>query len=188
MRQWTRRAVWCVCSASLLAGCAEQKMDMSAMKPPARPAQLDKLEGFAGNWTSSAEMCMGGKNMKMTGSSTIAWDCDKRVLVERATNEMEGMGKSSEMVIYSWDSDKCEYMVAYFSSMGEGNVGYMKWDEKKGAFMMRGKGKNPMTHQTTIFEMEMRMPDNNTMTFSWSEWDGLHMKKMGEGKGTAKRA
>lgn len=190
MRQWKRRAFWCACCTMIAAGCADQnkKMDMSAMKPPPRPAELDKLDAWVGTWNSTAEMCMGGKTMKMSGKSTVAWDCDKHVLVERATQDMEGMGTSCSVILYGWDADKCDYKVAYFSSMGEGNMGHMKWDEKKGAFTMRAKGKNPMTHQTTTFEMEIRMPDSNTMNFCFAEWDGLHLKKMGEGKGTAKRS
>lgn len=158
------------------------------MKMPPRPAELDRLDSWVGNWNSNFEMCSGGKTMTMTGTGVISWDCEKRILFERATSDMGEMGKVCELILYSWDCDAGRYKVGYFSGMGEANMGHMKWNEKKGAFELRGKGKNPMTHQTTIFEMDIRMPDQNTMTFKATEWDALHLTKLSEGTGTAKRA
>ena len=131
---------------------------------------------------------MNGKTLKLNGSSSLAWECDRRVLLERATDTMETMGKSYELIVYSWYDDAKDYKVGYFNSMGEANMGHMKWDASKGAFTMHGEGKDPMTKQPSVFEMEIRMPDTKTMQFTWAQWDSSHQKKTAEGKGTAHKS
>src|SRR5262245_15510570 len=91
----------CVGMASAVIGCNKpQKMDPSAMRPPPRPVELDQLEPWVGSWSTSGDMTMpDGKSMKMSGNSTIAWECDRRVLMERAEGEMEGMpGKDISII------------------------------------------------------------------------------------------
>jgi len=168
-------------------GCSQQPMDMSTMKPPARPVELDQLEPWVGRWNATGEWTMDGKTCKVNGTSTIAWECDKRALVEKSESEMEDMGKMSMMVVYTYDTDAKNFKTFFASSMGDANMGEMKRCEKGGCWRISGKGKNPMTGQTTWFEGCIKMPDNSTMEWTWSEWDSWKLKKLGEGKGTAKR-
>jgi len=213
MRDWTQRLLSCACALALATGCndgskkmncstgsaapansstasaapAKSSSGMSSSGPP-RPAELDRLNAWAGHWSSSGEMIADGKTTKMTGSSSVGWECNKHVLVERATDDMEGMGKSYEIILYSWDDDAKDYKVGFFNSMGEANMGHMKWDAAKNAFTMRGEGKDPMTKQPSLFEMEIRMPDTKTMEFTWTQWDSAHQKKTAEGKGSAHKS
>lgn len=186
-RSW-RSSVLCMCTAAAVAGCSQQqKMDMSAMKPPERPKELDNLEPWVGSWSNTGEMKMSdGKMMKMTGNSTIAWECDKRVLVERAESEMEGMGKSSTMILYSWNPKAKSFNAWYCSSMGEASAGEMTYNEKSKTFHITGSGPNPMTGETTRFDGYVTMSDNSTMDWRGKE-SGMWGNCLGEFKGTAKR-
>lgn len=178
----------CICSMAVIAGCSQKQMDMSAMKPPERPKELDMLESWTGTWQATGDMTMAdGKTMKSSGKSTIGWECDKFVLVEKMEHEMEGMGKMSGMVVYSWNPGAKCYNTNYFSSMGECSGGTMKYDADKKCFCMSGKGKNPMTGETTNYVGHMKLTDSSTMEWTWEEWDGWKMKKTCCGKGIAKR-
>lgn len=177
----------CLCLAAAGVGCNQpQKMDMSAMKPPPRPAELDMLEPWVGQWASSGEMTMGGKTMRMTGTGTIAWDCDRRVLVERAEEDMGDMGKSSALILYSWNAKDKKFNTYYANSMGMASAGDMTYDERTKTFHMTGKGPNPMTGEMTRFDGYVSMPDNSTMDWRGKE-SGMWGNTLGEFKGTAKR-
>ena len=190
MKRWLQSMMWCCCAAVAVAGCAQpQPMDMSKMKAPERPKELDQLDPWVGNWAVTGEATMNGQKMTSTGTSTISWDCDKWVLVEHMTAKMGEMNESG-MVVYTWCTKDKKFTTFYCNNMGEASTGEMTYceDNKCKCWCMKGKGPNPMTGETMIFEGCLKMPDNNTMDFSWSMWDGWHLKKTGEGKGTAKRS
>jgi hypothetical protein len=185
----------CMCCCWMgLVGCAEQnkKMDASAMKPMARPVELDLLNAWVGKWESTNEVKMpDGKTMKGTGSSDIAWDLDNRILVERSTENMGEMGTDHAMIVFAYDSQGKNFDTTYYSSMGMVGKAKMRFDQKSKTWIMQGDPSfNPMMGKKTIFSMTMTMPDNNTMQFTWQEHEsfmGAKGKKFMEGTGTAKR-
>jgi len=188
MKRWLKSVMVCMCTAAAIAGCGEpQKMDMSKMKAPERPKELAMLDPWIGNWTATNDCTMNGQKMTGTGTSTISWECDKWVMVERANEKMGDMNVSA-LIVWSWCPKKKNFATMYYNSMGEASSGEMTWCEKDKCWCMKGKGVDAMTGQPSIFEGCMKMPDNNTIDFTWSMWDGWHLKKTGEGKGTAKRS
>ncbi len=188
MKRWLKNVMVCLCTAVAIAGCAQpQPMDMSKMKAPERPKELDQLEPWVGNWTMTGEGTMGGQKMTSTGTANLAWDCDKWVMVERMNEKMGEMNMSG-LIVWTWCPKKKKFENHYYNNMGEASSGEMTWCEKDKCWCMKGKGTDPMTGQPSIFEGCIKMPDNNSMEFCWSMWDGWHMKKLGEGKGTAKRS
>lgn len=186
-RCWTS-VMLCLCIAAAVSGCGQpQKMDMSAMKPPERPKELDQLEPWVGNWTTSGEGTWEGKPMKATGTSSITWECDRMVLVGRGEEDSEGMGKSSMLEVYTWNPKTKRFNAHYFNSMGVESHGDMTYDANTKTHHITGKGPDPMTGKTTIFEGDSKMIDSNTYEWTWAMWDGWKIKKTGEGKGTMKR-
>jgi hypothetical protein len=167
-------------------------MDPSAMKPPARPAELDRLEPWVGTWQSTGEMKMSdGKTMHMTGTFTIGWECDRTVLVERmeeTCDEMKDMGKIYGLIVFTWDAHEKEYETAFFNNMSMSADGDMKYNEATKTWTMTGEGYNPMLGQKTHWIGKITMPDSSTMEWTWTTWDAWKMKKLEEGKGTAKRS
>jgi hypothetical protein len=188
MKRMLQGMMLCMCIAAMVAGCAKpEKMDMAHMKNPPRPAELDQLDPWVGNWTMTGECTMGDQKMTNTGTSTIAWDCDRWALVEHMTGKMGEMNECG-MVVYTWCPKKKNFKTFYCNNMGETSKGEMSCCDKCKGWCMKGKGANPMSGETMIFEGCVKMPDNNTMEFEWSMWDGMHLKKMAYGKGTAKRS
>lgn len=188
MKRMWQGMMLCLCSTILSTGCEQpQKMDMSKMQNPPRPKELDQLDSWVGNWTVTGEATMGGQKLTSTATSTIAWDCDRWALVEHMNGKMGELTEAG-MVVYTWCPKKKNFSMYYCNNMGESSMGEMTWCEKCKGWCMKGKGPNPMTGETTIFEGCMKMTDNNSMEFEWSMWDGWHMKKMASGKGTAKRS
>lgn len=182
----------CMCTAMLMVGCAKpQQMDPSAMKMPARAAELDRLEQWVGTWQSTGEMKgPDGKTMHMTSTSTVGWECDRNVLVERMEGTCEEMKdmKMVGMVVYRWDPNDKEYETAFYDNMGMAADGDMTYNEATKTWTMKGEGYNPMHGQKTHWVGQVKMPDSSTMEWTWETWDAWKMKKLEEGKGTAKRS
>jgi|CXWL01.1.fsa_nt_gi hypothetical protein len=176
-----------MCSIALFAGCSQQNMDMSTMKPPERAKELDQLEAFVGTWNTTGEMNMGGKTIQVTSTETAVWECDKRVLVTRSECNIPDMGKMSSIIVYTYDAKEKEFETHFFDSMGMSAKGEMTWCEKTKTWTMTGKGTNPMTGQMTYWTGNMTMPDSSTMNWDWTSKDGWgHVTE--SGKGTAKRS
>jgi hypothetical protein len=176
-----------MCSIAFFAGCAQPTMDMSAMKPPERPKELDQLETFVGNWTMTGEMTMAGKTMPMTGTSTAAWDCDRRIIVERGEANCGDMGKMTSLGIYGWNAQEKEFETHYFESTGMAAKGEMVWCDKNKCWCMTGKGIEPMSGKMSYWSGTVKMPDSSTMDWTWLSKDGWGNVMM-SGKGTAKRS
>ncbi|HKQ50496.1 MAG TPA: DUF1579 family protein [Phycisphaerae bacterium] len=180
-----------LCAAAAAVGCAKpQNMDPSAMKMPSRPAELDRLESWVGTWQSTGEMKgADGKTMHITGNSTIGWECDRTVLVEKMEGTCEEMKemKMMGMGVYTWDAHEKEYETAYYDNMGTAADGDMTYNESTKTWKMTGEGYNPMHGQNTHWVGEVKFPDSSTMEWTWATYDAWKMKKLEEGKGTAKR-
>jgi hypothetical protein len=186
MRRTWRNVVICICTVAAGVGCSQQKMDMQNMKPPERPKELDQLESWVGKWEGTGEMTMHGKVMKSDATSEISWDLDKRILVERM-NETMGEMKMSGMGIYMYNTREKEFKSAYVNNMGGTAHGELKYDDKTKSWKMTMKGRMMDGADMTTGEGTFKMPDANTMEWTWTEWDSWHLTKMGEGKGIMHR-
>src|SRR5687767_267141 len=96
---------------AVLVGCAKQTSEMSAadMKPPPRPAELDKLDVFVGKWEEKGEGTIMGKPGKFTGMSTNTWEVDRSVLIGRGEMDMGETGKMSALSMWMWDPKAKKY-------------------------------------------------------------------------------
>jgi hypothetical protein len=52
---------------------------------------------------------------------------------------------------------------------------------------MSGRGRNSNTGEVTCGEGTTKFVDNNTMEWTYTEWDSWKLKKMMDMKGTSKR-
>jgi hypothetical protein len=192
MKRCWRTLMLALCTAAATTGCQKPRhMDPSAMQPPPRAAELDRLEQWVGTWQTTGEMkgC-DGKIMHMTGMSTVAWECDRTVLVDRmetVCEEMKDMGKMTMLSVYRWDATEKEYEMNWFDSFGTASDGDMTYNEATKTWHITGDGYNPMYRQNTHFAGSVRMPDSSTMEWIWTVWDAWKMTKLEEGKGTSKR-
>jgi len=175
----------------ILVGCAQQKhpmVTMEKMEPAPRPAALEKLDPLVGKWEGSGEGRMEGMDepMKSTGTMTVSWDCDKRVLMERHEGQF-GETKFSMLGVWAWDPAANHYRVYWFDNFGSCAEGTCTYDEASKTWHVKAKGVDAMTGSKTRGEGKMHMIDSNTMEHTWTEWDSWGLKKKGEFRGTSKR-
>lgn len=183
---------WCAVFASVaitgLLGCTPELTmdDLKAMKPQ-RPAELDKLDAFAGEWESTAEMKITGLDEVIAGrgEGTTTWECDGWVLVERGEFEMGELGKMYGIGIYTWDPKAKVYRTWWFDSYGSRAAGKIRYDESKNRWRIKARSRGAWGDQ--VSEGTIDFVDENTMEWTWTEWDGLKLFKTVEMTGTSKR-
>jgi hypothetical protein len=184
-----------IAGSVLFVGCAQPKMSLEDLKKipkPQRPAELALLEPMVGSWTATGELIMPGidKPLSGTGSSTMAWDCDGRVLVEHFEWQSPEMGESGTMkglVMYTYDPRENEFNFFLADSDGQVSHGEMKFDETTKSWNVEQTGRNPMTGEKTKAKGTLRMPDNNTIEWQMVQHDSMGLTKTMEMKGTSKR-
>jgi hypothetical protein len=175
--------------AGALTGCQQPKMDLAEMmKPPPRPAELDQLNPFVGTWEGTWEMSMKGAEKPLTGKGTdkFAWDVDKWVMTEH----MEGTAENHKMLgtgLWIWDAQAKLFRYGSTDNYGMVVTGTGRYDAKTKTWHMKGTSQDTVRGQKSSGEGTLKMPDANTMEWSWAEWDALHLSKMMEMKGTSHR-
>lgn len=160
------------CCLGSLAGCAQKSADMTSMKQPERPAELDRLEPWIGRWEGTGEMKMiGGQVIKTTGSQEYGWDLDRRVMLARETWGMEGMGPMRGVGFYGYDPIKKAIVSSSFDDWGNVSEGKFKFDPHKNIWHMTYKGHGTMGATTGTGTIVM--PDRDTIQWTFEEYFGL---------------
>lgn len=156
-----------------ITGCGKPNAGPADMKPPPRPAELDRLDRFVGSWSGEGEMKMPGapETMKSTSSSTSKWVCDKRYVMEDFHMKMGDEMEMSGMAFWGWNADEGKYQSWWFDSMGTTGMGYAKYDEKTDTWTMESKGTDPMSGKPSWGAGTIKFTDANSMEGTWKEWD-----------------
>lgn len=171
-----------------LTACQQPKMTMAEMmKMPPRAAELDQLSAFVGTWEGTSEgiaHMAGGEKVTGSGTETYVWECDKRVLLNRMQWKM-GDCTMHGIGIWRWNAGAKKFDTFWTSDFGDVGHGQAWYDAETKTWHMRGKG--DMGGHTSVGEGTMKMVDNNTMEWSWVEWNSWKTEKTMEMKGTSKR-
>lgn len=175
-----------------IAGCEQKKMSMAEfkemMKAPPRAPELDRLDAFVGTWHSETQMEMEGAEepMTMQGVESAEWGIDNRYLVqnmEYGTDENPMTGHS----LWTWDEDAGVYRNWWFDSHGQTGEGTSRYDEEEGVWYMKTKGRNMSNGMKTVGEGTMKFIDDDTIEWTWSEWDSMRLVKFMEMSGVSRR-
>lgn len=175
--------------SAALTGCQQPAACNQEMAggPPPRPAELDKLDQFVGNWTSECEMKMDGKTTTCKGTSTSAWDLDKSVVVSKMEFDMGEMGMMKGMEVMTWDPTSKVYRTSWFDSMGGNGVGTMRYDEKSNTWITKGSGRDPMSGESRLNSGTIKMSSDGSHEWSFKETDGWGFKTTMDMTGTSKK-
>jgi hypothetical protein len=189
MRTITRTTLWMSgFMVMALVGCAP-KMDKETLRQmkPERPAELDMLKPFVGEWKGQSEMHIAGMEEPITGTGTskMTWALDGMTLVDHGTWESEDMGSMESMGAWTWDPRAKKFRMVFLDSWGGRGEGVSYYDAKKNLWRMRGKSHS--AQGTTHGKGTMRFIDDDTMEWTWSESVMLGLVKVFEGKGTLTR-
>lgn len=129
----------CAAGAIALTGCAP-KMDKETIKnmKPERPAQLAKLDRFAGEWKGSGQCTMAGseETMQSSGTHTMKWDLDNMILVEDADYSGD-MGEMKSKCLWSWDAKHNRFRLTWLDSWGSYGEGWAKPTADGNSWKMR---------------------------------------------------
>ncbi len=170
------------------AGCMP-RMDIQAIKQmqPERPAELDRLDMLLGEWETSGEVRMAvlDEVLSVTGSNSATWELDKRMLVERAELDMGELGKMTGMSIWWWDARARRFRMWWFDSFGEISEAAVRYDEASQTWHMSAKGQK--YGHATSGRGTLRRIDENTLAWTWNEYDALGLIKLATMKGTSHR-
>jgi hypothetical protein len=170
----------------VLVGCQQPSME-DMMKPPQRPAELDHLNMFVGQWDGSGEMTMPGADKPMTskGHSNVRWAADGWALIEEYEETMGDGGTTKGLALWTWDPKGKKFHTIWLSSHGELSHGTAKYDAATRTWQMHGEDNNPYTGMRSIGEGTARFTDDNTMEWSYTAYGPWKMKKLFEMKGAS---
>ena len=171
-----------------LTGCMPT-MTIEEMKAqmPQRPAELDRLDAFVGNWeyegVVKSPMFKDVESLKTTGTSTYKWEGDGWYLVGRGTMCMEHFDDMQGVETWTYDTHSKRYRSTWVDTMGMLGVGEVRHDEKTNTWHLKAISYGPWGKSR--MKGWMRFLDADHMEWEWAEHQGL-MKTM-EMSGTGKR-
>lgn len=175
-----------VAAMVVLTGCTP-KMTIEELKAmmPERPAELDKLNAFAGNWEMEGEARIAGLDevLETTGSGEAKWEGDGWYLVGRSSFTMGELGEMQGQETWTYDTHSKKYRNTWVDSTGATGTGEARHDEKTDTWYFRGTTYGPFGK--TFWTGHAKPIDETTWEWTFTEYSGL-MKSM-EMTGTSRR-
>jgi hypothetical protein len=142
---------------------------------------------FVGQWEGTADCTMAGSDEKTTGkgTSTVAWEADKWLLVEHGEFMMGDKGDKMKMMgVWTWDPKAGKFRSYWFGNHGYTGQGTAEYDEATSTWTFKGKSRgmdgSEMSEKGTV-----KFIDKNTQEWEWASYMG--MTKFMEMKGTSRK-
>jgi hypothetical protein len=170
-------------------GCAGPQKAADGGKPPARPGELDQLDAWVGEWEDTGEVRTAGsdKTEVFKGATSAAWKCDKRFLVEDIRYQVGDGAPESAVAVRTWDPHARLFRTWYFDSHGIIGRSKMTYDAAARTWHGKIKSADPVTCEPVAGEMTLKMADDRTAEWTYTEWDAWKTKKRLEMKGTSRK-
>ena len=121
--------------------------------------------------------------MTSSGKSTITWEADRTVALERFEGSM-GETKFSGIGIWTWNRETKKFNVFWIDNFGSQSHGEATYDDNSRTFKLTMKGVGP--RGKTGGEGTTKISDN-IMEWTYSEWSPGKSKKLMDMKGTSRR-
>lgn len=175
-----------------LFGCQQPNME-KMMQPVLRPAALDDLDVFIGEWQGSGEFASPGMDqpMEASGTSEYVWLADEWVMMERGTYTSKGPDGEEHVHtgvgFWVWNPDAKKFDTSWLDNHGNVGSGAAWYDHEARVWQMRYKGQNRYNNYTTAGEGKIWLTDNDTMKWEFAEWGPWKLKKIMSGQGTSTR-
>lgn len=188
LRASTYRLLPILMACILLSGCMHKITieKMREMTPP-RPVELDKLDVFVGKWkiTGETEMAILEEVVKTFGSGETKWNHNRTFLIGNYTFNMEGLDSMEAHETWTYDAHTGKYRSTWTDSMGATGTGVSWIDEKTNTWYTKAKSHGPMG--ATTMKGWVKIIDENTMKWVWTEYAMGGLIKTMEMKGISKR-
>lgn len=193
MKTCKHRGVWTILLAiPALCGCQLPEINMAeiAANQRARPAELDQVAFMIGKWSTTMESKMMGSDEVMRGSGTseVKWEVGNRFLVSRMHADMGGcMGTMEGVEVWTWDPSIKKFRTWWFDNWGMTGTGTATRDPMTNSWRFKGKGRNTLDGKVTVQKGTMTVVDDDTIKWTWAEYDALGIFKYFEMSGTNRR-
>lgn len=175
-------------SCAMLTGCMP-KMSIEEMKAamPQRPAELDKLNVFIGQWEFEGEtkFCGLDQVLKSSGTNEAKWDGDGWFLVSRGLFSMGELGEMTGVETWTYDTHDKVYRSTWVDTMGSIGTGVIRHDEKTNTWRVRATSHGPFGKTTG--KGKVQLIDDDTMEWTWTEYAMGGLVKTMEMSGTSRR-
>lgn len=153
----------------LMVGCQPVGTKTSMMT--VRPAELDRLDMWTGQWQATTETQLAGSQeiQKANFTESYRWACDRRVLI----NEWEGSDEDGQIKgigIWTWDADDKHYCIWQVNNRGAITEATATYDENNKTWRLKGETRNTATGEERTIEANANMRDNNTMHVDGQTW------------------
>jgi len=172
----------------LLSGCMP-KMTIDEMKAmmPKRPAELDHLNMFVGDWSFDGEAKMAGleEPLKTTGTNSAHWEGNDWYLISNGIFKMGDFDEMKGHETWTYDTNAKCFRSSWVDSMGATGAGQAWYYPDKKKWKMRATSHTPFG--TTNMKGEVTIVDENTMEFSMKETTMWGLITTMEWKGTSTR-
>ena len=169
----------------VLTGCTP-KMTIEELRAmmPERPAELDKLNAFAGTWEWEGKTTVAGLDqvLKTTGSSEATWDGDRWYLVSREVGHIEVLGDMQGLEAWTYDTYTSKFRGAWVDNTGSTGTGEAWHDEKTNTWHFRATSHGPCGK--TSITGHVKVLDEDTMEWTFTEYAGLIKTMEMTGTGT----
>ncbi len=170
-------------------GCLRPNFDIETIKKfmPGPSPQLKHLDMLAGKWKTTGQVkMMGLKDQMMTvGTSEAKWICNDRFLVDQSNFDLDQLGPMGGMSVWTWDNRASVYRFWWFDGFGETAQGTATFDQPARTWHIKTVGRNGWC--SVISKGTIHQIDNDTLEWTWNQWDGWHIFRIGEMSGTSKR-
>ena len=177
-----------IAACMTFAGCMP-KMTLEEMKSmmPQRPAELDKLNDFVGRWdfTGEANMAFLDEPVSTTGTGESHLDDSGWFLVGNSVFKMQGFDDLRAHDTWTYDTHSKKYRSTWVDSMGSTGTGTSTHNEKTNTWTMRATSHGP--YGKTVMKGCIKVIDDDTMEWCWSEYALGGLLKTMEICGTSKR-
>ncbi|MFQ5463125.1 MAG: hypothetical protein ACE5E5_10940 [Phycisphaerae bacterium] len=130
-------------------------------------------------------MAMLEEELNSQGTEEMKWEGDGWYLVQRGSYTMGGLGEMKGIGIWYWDFADKKIKNIWVDTMGTMAMGSSKYNEMTGVWHMKSKGRGPWGSSTGAGTM--KFTDDDTMEWTWTEWDGLKLVKTMEMMGVSHR-
>ena len=154
---------------------------------PERPAELDRLELLAGSWktTGTVEMLGLKDPLNVDGANTARWSCERRLLIDESHFDMDALGPMTGVSLWTYHPGKKKYLMWWFDSFGESATGSAKFNKKTRTWKIKTRGKNHWC--SVVNHGTIRQIDEDTLEWTWVQWDAFHILRYAKMRGISRR-
>jgi hypothetical protein len=153
---------------------------------PEKPAELEQLNVFVGEWDFTGEMTITGLDQKLsyTGEGKADWEGDGWYLVSRGSGRMEELGDSHGMEAWTYDANGKQFRTAAISNSGSVGTGIAWYDGASKTWHVKESSEGAFGKMT--WKGTIKVIDDDHMDFHWQGYSGWNKTMEMTGKRTRK--